>query len=132
METTYGQPFVVNLKAVDSWALKAEPGRPRESSDRENKDQARSASRKRDRGNERNGGRYAWVVIPTAVVTRLVQRRGAKAKRKKGGKRGQGDEGLRTCRIRSELIGSDKSGQVVKRRRRREEREKWGPQLPAL
>ena len=65
--------------------MKAEPGRPRESSDRENEDQARSASRKRDRGNERNGGRYAWVVIPTAVVTRLVQRRGAKAKRKRGG-----------------------------------------------
>ena len=65
--------------------VKAEPGRPRESSDRENKDQVRSASQKQDRENERNGGRYAWVVIPTAIVTQLVQRRGAKAKQKRGG-----------------------------------------------
>ena len=63
------RPCVINEHGAVP--LKAEPGRPRESSDRRDKDQARSASRKRDRENERNGGRYAWVVIPTAVVTRL-------------------------------------------------------------
>ena len=92
--------------------MKAELGRPRESSDRRDKDQARSVSRKRDRENERNGGRYAWVVIPTAVVTRLcaISRHEGKAKRGNGGKE---TKRLRTCWIRSELIGSDKSGRVV-------------------
>ena len=111
--------------------LKAEPGRPRESSDRRDKDQARSASRKRDRENERNGGRYAWVVIPTAVVTRLcaISRREGKAKRGNGGKE---TKRLRTCRIRSELIESDKSGRVVNADADERRERKWGPQLPAL
>ena len=53
-----------------------------------------------------------WVVIPTAVVTQLraILRREGKAKRGNGGKEMRR---LRTCRIRSELIRSDKSGRVI-------------------
>ena len=111
--------------------LKAELGRPRESSDRRDKDQARSASQKRDREDERNGGRYVWVVIPTAVVTRLcaISWREGKAKRGNGGKE---TRRLRTCRIRSELIGSDESGRVVNTGADKRRERKWGPQLPAL
>ena len=115
-----------------SLLLKVEPGRLHKSSDRRDKDQARSTSQKRDHENERNRGRYAWVVIPTAIVTQLcaISRHEGKAKRGNGGKE---TRRLRMCQIRSELIGSDKSGRVVKHAGADERRErKRGPQLPVF
>ena len=110
-----------------SLLLKAEPGRPRESSNRRDKDQAQSVSRKQDRENEWNGGQYVWVVIPTAVVTRLcaILRREGKAKRGNGGKE---TRRLRTCQIQSELIGSDKLGRVINTDADERRERKWGPQ----
>ena len=59
-----------------------------------------------------------------------IARREGKAK---GGNKGKETRGLRTCRIRLELIGSDKSGRVVKHAGADERRErKWGPQLPVF
>ena len=59
-----------------------------------------------------------------------IARREGKAK---GGNKGKETRGLRTCRTRLELIGSDKSGRVVKHAGADERRErKRGPQLPVF
>ena len=57
-----GDVYVYEYRKV--WPLKAEPGRPRESSDRENKDQAQSVSRKRDHENEQNGAGMRGLLSP--------------------------------------------------------------------
>src|SRR5437899_2844872 len=78
--------------------MKAEPGRPRESPKRKERDNPRRVPETRTR-ERANGGRYTWVVIPTAVAIR--QRDGTMRRQNE-----ERNEGRRGNMHGSDLIGA--------------------------